>query len=169
VARSVIRYNQRSTDYSKKAGYCQWRCENYLGLPEFENIRINIKKEYLDLILAEYGKIFEMEAAERQLKDPSRPEMKIFDVYDKRLKSIFTVAAHPEYSPTEELAKIIWRCNCLYSFKSGLPCAHEIKVAVTAETSIYDQIDAMWLKQREFPLFMKKRGRNKGTRRNTEK
>lgn len=31
----------------------------------------------------EYGKIFEMEADQRELKDPSLPEMKTFDVKDR--------------------------------------------------------------------------------------
>jgi hypothetical protein len=38
-------------DQILKGGYCQWRGENYLGLPEVENIRINVKKEFLDLIM----------------------------------------------------------------------------------------------------------------------
>lgn len=56
--------------------------------------------------------------------------MKIFDVYDKMLQAVFVVAAQPEYTKTLEFKKFAWRCNCLYSFKSGLPCGHEIKVAL---------------------------------------
>jgi hypothetical protein len=63
-----------------------------------ETIRMSVKKEFLDLIMEEYGKILEIEAVERALKDPSRKEMKIFDVYDKRMKSIFVVSASPEFS-----------------------------------------------------------------------
>lgn len=35
IARSIIKYNSSlSTDAAKKSGYCQWRCENYMDLPE---------------------------------------------------------------------------------------------------------------------------------------
>jgi hypothetical protein len=39
-----------------------------------------------------------MEAVERELKDSQMKEMKIFDVFDKKLKSIFVVSARPEYN-----------------------------------------------------------------------
>lgn len=56
---------------------------------------MSIKKDFLDLIMEEYGKIFDMEAIERELKDPTLKQMKTFDVYDKRSKSIFVVSAFP--------------------------------------------------------------------------
>lgn len=52
------------------------------------------------MVMEEYGKIFEMEVTERDLKDPSLPEMKTFDVYDKKSKSIFVVSPAPIFTAT---------------------------------------------------------------------
>jgi hypothetical protein len=42
-----------------------------------------------------------MEAASRELKDPLLQEMKTFDVYDKKIKSIFVVSACPDYNSNQ--------------------------------------------------------------------
>ena len=48
--------------------------------------------------------------------------MKIYDVYDNNSKAVYVVAPRAEYDDKNVFEKIIWRCNCLYSLKSGMPC-----------------------------------------------
>lgn len=67
--------------------------------------------------------------------------MKIYDIFDKRCKSLFVVAARPEYDSDGVFEKCIWKCNCLYSVKCGMPCCHELKVVLMNNGSILDQVN----------------------------
>ena len=58
---------------------------------------MSIKRDFFELILEQHGKIYEIEAAQRELKDPNRPDMKTFDIFDKPIKSWFVVSPRPEY------------------------------------------------------------------------
>ena len=58
-------------------------------------------------------------------------------MYDKSANSLFTVAPYPHYCSDGSLDKIIWKCNCLYSFKCGVPCAHEILASMVSKSSLF--------------------------------
>jgi hypothetical protein len=95
------------------------------------------------------------------------PNRLIYNIYDKSIQSIFIVAGEPEYSQTLDFKRFVWRCTCLYSKKCGMPCAHEIKVTLMAQTSLLDQINDRWI----IAKIGKKKapGRPKVSRRNTMK
>lgn len=40
----------------------------------------------------------------------------------------------------------VWRCNCHYFAKTGLPCWHEIKVCLEEKASMVSQVSSFWLK-----------------------
>lgn len=89
--------------------------------------------------------------------------MKIYDVYDNNSKAVYVVAPRAEYDDKNVFEKIIWRCNCLYSLKSGMPCQHELKVVMMNKGSLLDQINDRWI---VIKLGQKKGGRpNKSRRR----
>ena len=93
--------------------------------------------------------------------------MKAYDVYDNNSKTIFVVAPRAEYDDKNVFKKIIWRCNCFYSLKSGMPCQHELKVVMMTKGSLLEQIHDRWIVpkkgQKNTP------GRPKKSRRNTMK
>lgn len=93
--------------------------------------------------------------------------MQIYDVYDRRLSTLFMVAPQPDYDSQFNLKKIKWRCNCLYSIKSGLPCCHEMKVALLSNSSIFEQIYEYWHNENKNKRAAYWKPRK--TRRNTEK
>jgi hypothetical protein len=66
-----------------------------MHIPEMLLIRNNLKMAIMDIFLAEFHKVFELDARERQMKDASLPNMKIYDIFDKRCRSLFVVAARP--------------------------------------------------------------------------
>lgn len=45
----------------------------------------------------------------------------------------------------EEWIKNVWKCHCLYSMKYGLPCCHELKAALITKSSLYEQIEPIYL------------------------
>ena len=77
--------------------YDTWKFEQYMNIPEMLLIRNNLKMAIMDIFLAEFHKVFELDARQRETKDPECPSMKIYDIFDKRCKSLFVVAARPEY------------------------------------------------------------------------
>ena len=93
--------------------------------------------------------------------------MRIYDFYDKNSNAVFVVAPRAEYNSSSVFKKLIWRCNCLYSLKCGLPCEHEIKVVLLNNGSLLDQVHDRWIE----PKIGKKKapGRPKSTRTNTMK
>jgi hypothetical protein len=71
--------------------------------------------------------------------------MKIYDIFDKNSKASYVVAPRPEYDLEGVFKKLVWRCNCLYSLKSGMPCEHEIKTVLANGGSLLDQIHDRWI------------------------
>lgn len=147
--------------------YHTWKFEHYFGIPEMELVRNSMKSSVLDIFLAEFNKTFQVDARERALKDHRRPEMRVFDIFDKFSQALFVVAARPEYDEQKLLTKFVWRCNCLYSLKCGMPCAHEIKAVLMTGSSMLDQVHPRWV----VPKLGRKKapGRPKVSRRNTMK
>ena len=85
-------------------------------------------------------------------------------MFDKNSKAVYVVGARPEYDSDCVFKKLVWRCNCLYSLKCGLPCCHEIKILLLNKGSLLDQIHDRWIE----PKIGRKKapGRPKSTRRN---
>lgn len=93
--------------------------------------------------------------------------MKVYDIFDKNCRALFVVAARPDYNYEGLFTKFIWKCNCLYSLKCGMPCCHEIKVALMNGSSLIDQMHERWVQPK---LGRKKApGRPKISRRNMMK
>jgi hypothetical protein len=77
--------------------YDTWKFEQYMSIPEMLLVRNNLKMAIMDIFLAEFHKVFGIDARLRPMKDPEHPSMKIYDIFDKTCKSLFVVAARPEY------------------------------------------------------------------------
>lgn len=92
LAREYIKLMEPELTYIR---YDTWKFEQYMSIPEMLLIRNNLKMAIMDIFLAEFHKVFDTDARERALKDPNYPNMKIYDVFDKRCKSLFVVAARP--------------------------------------------------------------------------
>ncbi len=111
-----------------------------MNIPEMVLIRNRIKQAVMDLFLSEFRNALEVNARVRPIKDSNYPELNIYDIYDKNSRAIYVVAPRPEYDRDSIFKKIVWKCNCLYSLKCGMPCSHEIKVLMLKNGSILDQI-----------------------------
>jgi hypothetical protein len=91
--------------------------------------------------------------------------MKVYDVYDRNSNAIYVIAPYADYTDDKVFNKMIWKCNCLYSLKCGLPCCHELKVTLMNGHSMLDQIHQKWI---QVKVGRKKApGRPKVSRRNT--
>jgi hypothetical protein len=145
IAHQISRMFERGINYLENSGrYENYKIEEMIDTEQMKKVRFMVKSDIYDIVMREYGKSIQLDLRPRAVEDENCPEMVIYDVYDKRLQTIFVVTPQPDYTPELIFKGIRWRCNCMYSYKSGLPCAHEIKVAVCTDTSIFDQIYPYW-------------------------
>lgn len=138
--------------------------EQVVEIPEIRTIRKSIKSNILNAFGEQYGRIYSLTYFERTpSKEPDA--LRVFDMYDKAARSMFVVAPYPHYTSEGSISKILWKCNCLFSFKCGIPCSHEILATMVSKSSLFE------LFKQEYTVFQryKKVGRPKNTRRNTEK
>ena len=53
---------------------------------------------------------------------------------------------HRVYETRGDEQVAVWRCNCFYYSKLGLPCWHEIQACIEERTNLIPQINPFWLK-----------------------
>ena len=137
--------------------------EEVVNIADMAGIRRNLKANVLVIFGEQYGRIFYQDYF---FNNGEREDgLKNIHIYDKPAMTIFTVAPCPIYNPEGGLSFMGLKCNCLFSFKSGIPCSHEVQAAMLTNSSLLDGIKKSFL----MPQIYKKSGRPKRTRRNTEK
>ena len=83
-------------------------------------IRKSIKSNSLFVFGEQYGRSFYLD----YYIGEGEGGMKVFYIVDRQVKTWYLVAPVPVYDQLGGLKKIIYRCNCMFSVKSGIPCAH---------------------------------------------
>ena len=122
-------------------------------------IRKCLKSNSLFVFGEQYGRSFYLDYYIKETEG----NLKIFYIVDRQAKSWYLVAPYPVYDSKGGIGKIIYRCNCLLSFKTGVPCAHEIQAVVFTDSSLFD----LFKPSLKVPQRFKNQGRPKRTNRNT--
>ena len=168
LVHQVSRMFERGINYLENRGrFENFKFEEVIDSEQLKKVRYMVKNDIFDLILKEYGKHVHLEIRAREPPCPETPDIVVYDIYDRKMKATFVVAPQPEYDSEMSFRRLKWRCGCMYSYKSGLPCAHEMKVALLTGTSIFDQVNEYWHSENKNKRteYMTRRK----TRRNTEK
>ena len=153
LAKEYIKLLQPELPYIK---YELWKMEQFMSMPEIMLVRNRVKQTVLEVFLSKFHKSIKVDARQRSLEDRQDQvdredpvarvdEVKVYDIYDKNARALYVVAPRAEYDSESIFRKLMWRCNCLYSLKCGLPCEHELKVVMINNSSMLDQIDERWI------------------------
>ena len=153
--------NRCVTEVNNSSHYDLKSYEKVIEIPEMRTIRKCIKSNSLFVFGEQYGGSFYLDYYTQETEG----NLQIFYIVDRQAKSWYLVAPYPIYDGEGGIERIIYRCNCLFSLKTGVPCAHEIQAGVFTNSSLYDLFRA----ELKVPQRFKQQGRPKKTRRNTEK
>ena len=136
-----------------------------MNIPEIRLARNRIKSTAFECFMSQTKRAFDLICRPRTA-DSTQP-VSIVDIYDRGCKAMYVVGPVPVFSKEGCFIRMTYRCNCLFSAKTGLPCCHEIKVCLAKGVSLVDQIESRWVGIR---VEKKRMGSGtRSTRRNTLK
>jgi hypothetical protein len=157
IMRKMVKDDGTTSHYDNKP------YEEIVDIPDIMAIRRTFKRNLMNAFGQQYGRTFSMDYC--VLPGRQIAQLKVYCMLDRQAKSYFVVSPFPIYDQEGGIGHVLYRCDCLFSFKTGVPCAHEIQATMLNRSSLFHQFRQDFGRMQMFQT----RGRPRKTHRNTEK